>query len=62
MVEPKAVPKQLTDEDGLDRAYGAENDISIIDNTLYIAGTKVGRASDWYVDITKGAVALGCSP
>ena len=52
-MDPKAVPKQLTHKDGLDMAYGAGNDISIIDNILYIAGTKVGRASDWYDDITK---------
>ena len=53
VVEPKAVPTQLTDKDGLDSAYGGEHDISIIDNTLHIPGTKVGRASDWYDDITK---------
>ena len=53
MVEPKAAPKQLTDTDGLDRAYGAADDRSIIDNTLYISRLKVGRASDWYDDITK---------
>ena len=53
VVEPKEVPKQLTDNDGLDRAYAPANCVSIIDNTLHIAGTKVGGASDWYDDITK---------
>ena len=51
--EPKAEVKQLTDKDGLDRSYDAENDISIIDNTIYIAGTHSGRASDWYYDSFK---------
>ena len=49
--EPKAEVKQLTDNDGLDRSYDAENDISVIDNTVYISGTKIGSASDWYDDI-----------
>ena len=51
-MEPEVVSKQFTDKDGLDRAYGAAHDISIIDNTLYVAGTKMGRASEWY-DFTK---------
>ena len=51
--EPKAEAKQLTDKDGLDRSYDADNDVSIIDNRVYIAGTKIGRASDWYDDIVK---------
>ena len=42
----------------MDRAYDAANDISIIDNTLYIAGTKLGRARGWYYNITK-APTLG---
>ena len=50
--EPKEEVKQLTDKDGLDRSYDAANDISITDNTIYLAGTRIGRASDWYVDIT----------
>ena len=45
--------KQLTDKYGLDRAYDAANCRSIIDNTVYISVTQIGRASDWYVDITK---------
>ena len=32
--EPQAEVKQLTDKDGLDRSYVAENDLSIIDNTV----------------------------
>ena len=27
--------------------------LSIFDNTSYIAGTMIGRASDWYDDIVK---------
>ena len=45
--------KQLTDKDGLDRSNSADNDISIIDNTVYIARTHLGRASDLYDDIFK---------
>ena len=52
-MDPKAVPKQLTDNTRLGRASEAAHDISIIDNTLYIAGPKFGRASDWYDDVTK---------
>ena len=44
---------QLTDKDGLDRSYSADNDLSIIDNTVYIAGTHMNRASDWYDDFVK---------
>ena len=51
--EPKAEVKQLTDKDGLDRSYVAENDLSIIDNTVYIAGPKMNRPSDWYDDVFK---------
>ena len=51
--EPKAEVKQLTDKDGLDRSYVAENALSIIDNTVYIAGTKMNRPSDWYDDVFK---------
>ena len=49
--EQKVEVKQLTDQDGLDRSYSADNYISIIDNTVYIARTHLGRASDWYDDI-----------
>ena len=45
VVEPKEVPKQITDKEGLDGACDAAHDISIIDNNLFIAGTKLGRAS-----------------
>ena len=45
VVAPKAVLKCI--------AYAAANEISIIDNTLYIAGAKLGRASDWYDAITQ---------
>ena len=53
VVKPKAVPKHLTDNDGLDKAYRAANDKPNINCTLYISGTRVGRASDWYDDLTK---------
>ena len=38
------MPKQLTDRGGLGRAYGAENDRTIIDITIYIyiAGRRLG--------------------
>ena len=49
--EPKVEVKQLTDKDRLDRSYSVDNDISIIHNTVYIAGTHFGRASNWYDDI-----------
>ena len=39
--EPKAVANNVTDKAGLDRAYDAADDISVIYNTLYIAGTLV---------------------
>ena len=42
----KEVPNQLTDEDGLDKACEAAHDISVIDNTLYIARTYLGNAND----------------
>ena len=51
--EPKVGFKQLTDTFGLGRSYDADNDLSFIDNTIYIAGTHMGRASDWYDDIFK---------
>ena len=37
--EPKAEVEQLTNKDGLDRTYNAANELSILDNTIYIAGT-----------------------
>ena len=60
--EPNTAPKQLTDRGGLDRAYRAGNDMSIIDNALYTAGTKVGRASGWYDDLYEGADSLERRP
>ena len=45
--------KELTDKDGLDRSYAAENDLSNIGNTVYIARTHVNRASDLYDDFFK---------
>ena len=50
--EPKPELKQLTDEDGLDRSYEAKNDLSIIDNTVYIAGTHMNRPT----------ISLACRP
>ena len=43
----KAEVNQLTDKDGSDRSYNADNDLSTIDNTLYIARTHIERAKDW---------------
>ena len=37
--EQHADVNQLTDKDGLDRSYSADNDLSIIDNTVSIART-----------------------
>ena len=51
--EPKAEVKKLTDNDRLDRSYVAENDVSIIGNTVYISGTHMNRPSDWYDDVFK---------
>ena len=42
--EPKAEVKQLTDKDGLYKSYDAANNLSIINNTIYISGTNIGRA------------------
>ena len=47
MISKKAKVKQRADKDGLDRSYSADNDLSIIDNTIYIAGTQMNRPSDW---------------
>ena len=51
--EPKEDLKQLTDKDGLDRVYDGNTDISTIDSTINIAGTRLGRGSVWYDDIVK---------
>ena len=48
--EPK---QQIAETYGLDKAYDAKHYISTIDSTLYVVGKKIGRASYWYVDITK---------
>ena len=44
-------PKQLTDKDGLHKAYRANADIAIFDDSLYIAITKIQRESDIYDDV-----------
>ena len=51
--EPKPELNQLTDKDGLDGSCEAKHDLSIIDNTVYIAGTHMNRPSDWYDDVFK---------
>ena len=51
MDEPKVEVEHLTFKDGSDKTYDAENDLSIIKSTVYISGTKIDRASDWYDDI-----------
>ena len=51
--EPKEDLKQLTEKGGSDRVYDGNTDISIIDNTINIAGTRLGRGSVWYDDIVK---------
>ena len=40
VVGPKEAPKQLTDKDGLDKASGANTDISVRDNLFNIVGRK----------------------
>ena len=40
--------KTLPDRDGWDREYDEANDVSIQENTLYIAETRLARPSDWY--------------
>ncbi|MFM7989565.1 MAG: hypothetical protein ACKPKO_60645, partial [Candidatus Fonsibacter sp.] len=51
--------KELTDSDGLSRAY-AHGDYAIIGDTLYIAGTHTQR--NVYDDITKGQSTLNDIP
>ena len=51
--KPKAEVNQLTDKDELDRSYVGDNVLSIIDNTVYIAGAHMKRPSDWYDDLFK---------
>ena len=58
----KAEVNQLTDKAGSDRSYNADNDLSIIDNTLYIARTHIERANDWYDDFVKCANIRECRP
>ena len=53
VVKPKEVSKQLTVNDGLEKAYATAHDISITYNTLYIDEKIAGRASDWHDNITK---------
>ena len=45
-------PKQLTDKDGLDNADAANAEIAVIDSTLYIAGTNMGRESEVNDNVT----------
>ena len=49
----KAEVKQLTDKGRLDRSYRADNELSLFDNTVYIAGAQMNRASDWYDDVVR---------
>ena len=58
--EQRVEVKQFTCKDGLDKSHSADNDKSITDNTVYIAGTHSGRASDWYDDILKSAITMEC--
>ena len=51
--EQQAGVNKLTDQDGFDKSYCADNDLSVIDNTVYIAGTYMNRASDWCDDFVK---------
>ena len=51
--EQQAGVNQLTDQDGFDRSYCADNDVAVIDNTVYIAGTYMNTASTWYADFVK---------
>ena len=46
----------------MDKAYDANADISLIDNTLYIARRERGRASDWYDHTTKGSTLWNAVP
>ena len=46
----KVEVQQITDDDGLGRSYSDDIDISIVDNTVHIAKTRVGRGSYWYDD------------
>ena len=62
MVKTLDEQNERTDKDGLDRAYVANVDISSIDNTLYIVGTKIGRAIDWYDNLTKVLTLLNAVP
>ena len=55
-----AVVKQLTPTDGLGKAYDDATDRSIVDYRLYIAETKIGRASDCYDKQHEGANAVEC--
>ena len=49
----QAEVNNLTDKDGLDMSYSADNEFAIIDNTVYIAKPQMKRANDWYDDFVK---------
>ena len=53
LISTKAEVNNLTDKDGTDRSYSADNELAIIDNTVYIAKPQMKRANDWYDDIVK---------
>ena len=44
---------QLTDKDGSDISYSADNDLKFNDNTVYIARTQMKIVSDLYDDFVK---------
>ena len=53
LISTNAEVNNLTDKDGTDRSYSADNELAIIDNTVYIAKAQMTRTSDWYDDIVK---------
>ena len=58
----QAEVNNLTDKDGSDRSYSADNELAIIDNTVYIAKAHMTRASDWYDDIVKAPTLWNAVP
>ena len=61
-VQSLSEPRQLTHKNAADRADAAANDISVLDNTLYIELSKIGKASAWYDDITKAPTLWNAVP
>ncbi|MFM7978984.1 MAG: hypothetical protein ACKPKO_06670, partial [Candidatus Fonsibacter sp.] len=61
-LDPPKPQQDLTDKDGLDMAYANNDDISLLRNTMYVAGTKLNRSSDIYDDITKVPTILNAVP